>query len=112
MAVQQWNDETLVVTLSDDPELSEDMAEMNAKLQGACCDVVLDLSALGLLTSSGISKLLRLRKRQIEAGRRLILASPRDRVWGVFLATGLDPIFEFAATVTEAIVRLQSDPKR
>ena len=108
MAVQQWNDETLVVALGDDPELSDDMAEVNDKLHGACCDVVLDLSALGLLTSSGISKLLRLRKQQIESDRRLVLASPRDRVWGVFLATGLDAIFEFTETVTEAIVRLQS----
>ena len=112
MAVQQWSDDTLVVKLTDDPVLSEEMAEVNALIRGACCDIVLDMSDLTLLTSSGISKLLRLRKRQIEAGRRLILASPRDRVWGVFLATGLDPIFEFAATVTEAIVRLQSDPKR
>jgi len=108
MAVQQWNDETLVVTLGDDPELSEDMVEVHAKLAAACCDVVLDLTVLRLLTSSGISKLLRLRKAQIECDRRLILAAPGDRVWGVLLATGLDALFEFAPTVTEAIVRLQS----
>jgi anti-anti-sigma factor len=109
MAIQQWNEETLVVRLADDPELSDDMAEVRDRLKGVCCDVVLDLSDLGLLTSSGISKLLRLRKYQVEGGRRLVLCSPQDKVWGVLLATGLDALFEFAETVSEALARLQSE---
>ncbi len=108
MAVQRWSEDTLVVRLADDPELSEDMAEMNTRLVDACCDVVLDLSDLRLLTSSGISKLLCLRKQMIEKGRRLVLCSPQDGVWSVFLATGLDAIFVFARDVTEALTRLQS----
>ena len=109
MAIQQWNEETLVVRLADDPELSEDMAEVRDRLTGVCCDVVLDLSDLGLLTSSGISRLLRLRKHQVEGGRRLVLCSPRDKVWSVLLATGLDALFEFAETVSDALARLQSE---
>jgi anti-anti-sigma factor len=108
MGVQQWSDDTLVVRLSDDPQLSEDMAEVSALMHGACCDIVLDLSDLGLLTSSGIAKLLRLRKRIVEAGRTLILCTPGDRVWGVMLATGLESIFTFVPTVTEALTRLES----
>ncbi|MGB2966659.1 MAG: STAS domain-containing protein [Phycisphaerae bacterium] len=108
MGVQEWNEDTLVVRLSDDPELSDDMAEVDDRLGGVCCDVVLNLADLRLLTSTGISKLLRLRKRQVETGRRLILCTPVDKVWGVFLATGLDAIFEFAETVSEALTRLQT----
>lgn len=108
MAVQQWDEKTLVVQLSDDPLLSEDMAEVGDRLRGACCDVVLDLSDVTLITSSGLSKLLRLRKQMIDGRRRLVLCSPQDRVWGVFLATGLDAIFEFTKTVTEALTRLQA----
>jgi anti-anti-sigma factor len=107
MAVQQWNEETLVVQLTDDPQLSEDMAEVQGRARGGCCDVVLDLTDVGLLTSSGISKLLRLRKTMIEKGRRLVICSPQDRVWSVFLATGLDAIFEFADCVAEALARIQ-----
>jgi len=59
------------------------------------------------LTSSGISKLLRLRKRIIQDGRQLLLCSPQHKVRGVFLATGLDGLFEFAETVTETLTRLQ-----
>ena len=108
MAVQRWSENTLVVRLTDDPELSEDMAEINDRLHATCCDVVLDLSDLKLLTSSGISKLLRLRKQMIEGNRRLVLCSPQDRVWSIFLVTGLDGIFVFARDVTEALTRLQS----
>ena len=108
MSFQQWNDDTLVVALNDDPQLSEDMVETGGRVVKSPCDVVLDLSGLALLTSSGIAKLLRLRKHQVEAGRRLILVAPQDRVWGVLLATGLEPLFEFTETVSEAIMRLQS----
>jgi anti-anti-sigma factor len=107
MAVQQWNEDTLVVQLTDDPVLSEDMAEVSNRLRSGPCDVVLDLTDLGLLASSGIAKFLRLRKHMIEHHRRLILCSLPDRVWSVFLATGLDSIFEFTTTVTEALTRMQ-----
>jgi anti-anti-sigma regulatory factor len=55
--------------------------------------------------------LLRLRKKMIELGRRLILCSPEDRVWSTFLATSLDSIFVFAANVTEALTRLEGDKR-
>ncbi len=109
MPVQKWDDETLVVRVADDPVLTEDIGEVTARLDGPARDVVLDLSDLSLLTSSGISRLLRLRKRLREAGRRLILCAPNDQVWGVFLATALEKFFEFAPDVTEALTRLQGD---
>ena len=40
-------------------------------------------------------------------GRRLILCSARDPVWGIFLTTGLDHFFEFAKTVSEALALLE-----
>lgn len=107
MSVQRWNEETLVVTLADDPLISEDMDEIDALVKGGCCDIVLDLTGLAHLASSGISKLLRLRKKMNESGRRLVLCSPCDRVWTVFLATGLEGIFEFANNVSESLARLQ-----
>ena len=107
MPVQKWDDETLVVRVADDPVLTEDIGEVTARLDGPARDVVLDLSDLSLLTSSGISRLLRLRKRLREAGRRLILCAPNDQVWGVFLVTGLDKIFEFTKDVATALATVQ-----
>jgi anti-anti-sigma factor len=107
MAVQQWSDDTLVVRLADDPELSEDMVELERRLHGGCCDIVLDLSDVTMLTSSAVSKLLKTRKHMHEHGRRLILCSAQDTVWSLFLNTGLDNFFEFATTVSEALARLR-----
>jgi anti-anti-sigma factor len=109
MSVQKWDAETLVVHLSDDPVLSDIMAEVNARLDDRPRDVVLDFSDVGVLTSSGISALLRLRKRQIEAGRWLVLCSPRDTVWSVFLTTGIDTLFEFAEDISQALTRIKSE---
>jgi anti-anti-sigma factor len=107
LAIQRWSEDTLVVGLSNDPELSDDVAELQRALSGACCDVVLDLSDLDLVTSGGIAALLKTRKRVHETGRRLILCSVRDTVWSALLNTGLDPLFEFAANVSEALARLE-----
>jgi len=107
MGVQRWNEETFVVRVGDDPELSDDMTEVGRCLGNACCDVVLDLTELTLLTSGGLSRLLRLRKGVVERGRRLVLCAAGDGVWSVFLATGLDAVFEFTETVAEALARLQ-----
>jgi len=109
MPVQKWDDDTLVVHLIDAPVLSEDMTEVNTRLDDLARDVVLDFSDVTLVTSSGISVLLRLRKRQIEAGRRLVLCAPRDTVWSVFLSTGIDTLFEFTGNVTQALTRIQGD---
>jgi len=109
MAVQEWDENTLVAKLTDDPVLSDEMAEVNVRLDGGDRDVVLDFSDLSLLTSSGISKLLRLRKRMIERQRKLILCTLQDKVWSVLLATGLDSIFVLAEDVSEALTRIQKD---
>jgi anti-anti-sigma regulatory factor len=107
MAVQRWSDDTLVVRLGDDPELSEDVTEIQATLQGACCDAVLDLSDVDRVTAEGVVGLLKVRKSLHAAGRRLILCSVRNGVWGVFLSAGLDRHFEFAPSISEALARLE-----
>ena len=108
MAVQRWDEDTLVVRLGCDPELSDDLAEIEATLSGVCCDVVLDLSDLTLLTSAGLARLLKVRKRLHAGGRRLILCSAQDPVWGIFITTGLDHFFDFAKTISEALALLQA----
>jgi anti-anti-sigma factor len=107
MSVERWSDDTLVVKLTDDPGLTDDLDEISARLRKNRCHVVLDLSGLALLTSGGVSKLLNLRKTVQESGRSLVLCCPGDRVWGVLLTAGLDGLFVFAANVTTALARLE-----
>ena len=61
------------------------------------------------LNSSNLSQLLRLRKDVIDREARLRLAGPPDHVWAVFLATGLDKVFDFATDTSTALAELQID---
>jgi anti-anti-sigma regulatory factor len=59
------------------------------------------------LNSSNIAKLLRVRKTMIAAGRKLKICGVTPHVWGVFLVTGLDKIFDFTDDVATALAFLQ-----
>ncbi len=76
-------------------------------LENKPTDVVLNFAAVGFINSSNVAKLLRLRKLTTGDGRRLILCDINTQVWGVFLVTGLDKIFEVTDSVSTALATLQ-----
>ena len=112
MAIQNWSDDIVLVELADDPQYTDEMTALAEALSGKPANVVLNLGAVTFLNSSNVAKLLRLRKQTINAGRKLVLCSVNDQVWGVFLVTGLDRIFEFCNDVSTALaaIQLANDP--
>ena len=109
MPIQQWSDRIWVVTLADEPALSEDLIGVKDQAESADAmpDIVLDLSCVSQVNSSNLSQLLRIRKAAIDGDARLRLAALPDAIWVVFLTTGLDKVFEFAADVPSALAGLQ-----
>jgi anti-anti-sigma factor len=107
MAIQNWSDDIILVELGDDPQFSDDVTNLMSMLEGKASDVVLNFGAVSFINSSNIAKLLRLRKQMIASGRRLILCDVNTQVWGVFLVTGLDKIFEFINDVSTALATIQ-----
>ena len=109
MSIQQWSEQILLAQLNNEPVLSEDLLHIMKKLGQATSppDVVLDLRGVSQLNSSNLSQLLRLRKLSLDQGAKLLLANPSDGIWAVFLTTGLDKVFEFAADVSTALAGLQ-----
>ncbi len=109
MSVEQWSESVLLVDLADDPQFSEDMSGVIEQCTGnAGQDVVLNCANINHLNSSNIAKLLKLRKLvTITNQRRLILSGINRHVWGVFLVTGLDRIFEFVSDVSTALASVQ-----
>jgi anti-anti-sigma factor len=97
----------MVVELADDPEFSEELTNLMDTLETKDSDVVLNFGAVSFVNSSNIAKLLRLRKQMITKGRRLILCDVNTQVWGVFLMTGLDKIFEFINDISAALATIQ-----
>jgi anti-anti-sigma factor len=109
MPVQDWSDDVLLVELQDDPGFTDDV---NAALESvetrAARDVVLNFAQITFLNSSNIAKLLKLRKVVVANNqRRLVLCGIGTHIWGVFLVTGLDKVFDFADNVSSGLATIQ-----
>ena len=107
MAIQRWSDQITVVELIDDPQFSEDLNGLLEQLEGEPSDVVLNFAAVGFINSSNVAKLLRLRKQMAAVKRRMVLCDLNTQVWGVFLVTGLDKIFDFTKDISTALATVQ-----
>lgn len=111
MTIQQWSDNIILVELNDDPQFSDELNSLLDMVQDeADKDVVVSFGDVSFVNSSNIAKLLKLRKQvMITNNRRLRLCGISTHIWGVFLVTGLDKIFDFADDVTSALAGLQID---
>lgn len=108
MPIQNWSDNVLLVELQSDPQFSDDMNALMEMLENnGQLDVLLNFAAVTFVNSSNLAKLLKLRKMVLNNERRLKLCSISTQVWGVFLVTGLDKIFDFADDVATGLTGLQ-----
>jgi anti-anti-sigma factor len=92
MPTQRWSDRIWLVTLSEEPALSEDLTQVrdDAARAEPPPDVVVDFTGIDHINSSNLSQLLRLRKHAVDRDAKLRLTGLSDAVWAVFLTTGLD----------------------
>ena len=112
MSIASWSDNILFVELQDDPALRDDLTALIDELDTRKdVDVVVNFAAVHHLNSSNIAKLLKLRKRLITHQRRLVLCNIATDVWGLFLVTGLDKVFEFADNVASGLTAVQLAPE-
>jgi anti-anti-sigma factor len=111
MPIQNWSDSILVVDLADDPQCTDDLNSILESIESRPkVDVVLNFGGVTFLNSSNIAKLLKIRKILVtNHHRKLKLCGISTHVWGVFLVTGLDKIFEFADDVASGLASLQID---
>lgn len=109
MPIQNWSDDIVVVELADDPQCTDDLNALLESLQTRpAVDVVLHFGGVTFLNSSNIAKLLKLRKMLVvNHHRKLKLCGISTHVWGVFLVTGLDKLFDFADDVASGLASLQ-----
>ncbi len=108
MSIQHWSENILVVELQDDPTFADDLVALFEEQEARKdFDIVCDLSGVNYLNSSNIAKLLKLRKTLISNKRKLVLCGINTSVWGLFLVTGLDKVFEFADNVATGLASVQ-----
>jgi anti-anti-sigma factor len=107
MTIQNWSEDIVLAELADEPAFTEDLNALTDAVEQQPRDVVLNFQAVDFLNSSNIAKLLKLRKVLVNADKRLMLCGINTQVWGVFLVTGLDKIFEYTDDTATALATLQ-----
>ena len=110
MTIEIWSDNIFKAELQDDPGFADDLSTLTEQVEAnPDANVVLSFSGVNHLNSSNLARLLKLRKLLVTNKRRLILCSIDTNVWGLFLVTGLDKVFEFADNVATALTSMQLD---
>ena len=108
MGIQNWSEDILLVDLPSEPDMGEELKTViTAVRDRGDCDVVVDFTNVDIITSSSLSKLLKLRKLLGDCNHRLVFCSVAAATKGVFTVTGLDGVFEFAADKFVALAGLQ-----
>ena len=97
MGIQNWSDDIIFVDLHREPRMNDELKTVTDIVQDRQdCDVIIDFSNVDIITSSSLSKLLKLRKLMAECKHRLVLCGIPALTRNAFVVTGLDGIFEIA----------------
>lgn len=107
MSTEDWSENIKMIQLLDDPEFSDEVSSLIEQMESRPTDLVLNLSQVNFLNSSNISRLLKLRKVLLDRNCQLVLCAIPVQVWGVFLLTGLDSLFDVAEEPASALASLQ-----
>jgi len=94
--------------LPQEPDMGEELKTVTEIVRDrGDRDVVIDFSSVDIVTSSSLSKLLKLRKLSADCGHQLVFCNVAAATKGILTVTGLDGIFEFADDKFVALASLQ-----
>ena len=85
------------------PDLHDELATL---LESGAETVVVDLTEVGFLDSTGLGVLVTARAAAVDAGRALQIACDHERILKLFKITGLDAVFEIHPSVDAAVQSL------
>jgi anti-anti-sigma factor len=109
MGIENWSEDIILVELPPEPELGDELkTAIQMILKRGGCEVAVDFSQVDIVTSSSLSKLLKLRKLIGDCGHRLVLCALAPATRGIFSVTGLDGLFEIADDKFIALAGLQT----
>ena len=108
MGIQDWSDEIILVDLPKEPNMGDELKTVTEIVRDrGNCDAVIDFSEVDIITSSSLSKLLKLRKLLADCGHRLLFCNVAAATKGIFTVTGLDGVFELVDDKFVALASLQ-----
>ena len=112
MGIQNWSENVVLVDLPGEPQMGDELGTATSMLRDrGDCDAVVDFSSVDIVTSSSLSKLLKLRKLMVDCGHQLIFCSVAPATRGIFTVTGLNGVFEIMDDKFVALASLQMTQK-
>ena len=109
MGIDHSSHGILTVILPPEPKLGSELETVaNIVRDGADCDIVVDFSNVDIVTSSNLSKLLRLNKLLGELGHRLVLCSVPSPIEDIFKIVGLNVVFEVTSDKSAALAFIKN----
>ncbi|MGA2173169.1 MAG: STAS domain-containing protein [Sedimentisphaerales bacterium] len=111
MAIQDLAENVILVYAPAEPGLNEELINVTEIVrERGEGDVVIDFSHVDIVTSSSLSKLLKLRKVLLDCGHRLMLCNVSPATKGIFSITALDGVFEIVNDLSKAMEVLGHQP--
>jgi len=108
MGIQDWAEDVVLVDLPQEPQMGDELKTVTEMVRDrGDCDVVIDFSSVDIVTSSSLSKLLRLRKLMTDCEHQLLFCNVAPATRGIFTVTGLDGVFEIVDDKFIALASLQ-----
>lgn len=104
----QWEGQTAVIAVQGDIDLTTSKGFQESSLAVLARRpqrVVVDLSGVPYMDSSGIASLVKLLSRARRQDTAVVLAALNDRTRGLLEITRLDTVFEIRPTVKEALAQ-------
>lgn len=113
MEIQDWPEDIILVNLPGEPQMANELIAVTEKVRDrGDCDVVIDFSGVDIITSSSLSKLLKLRKILSDNGHKLVFCSVAMATKRIFLVTGLEKISKFADDKFMALESLRKETQQ
>jgi anti-anti-sigma regulatory factor len=107
MSIKKLSEDIVLVVLPPEPQTSDEIRNINEITSERCdFDVIVDFSALEILTSPSICNLLILDGWLRGAGHQLVFCNVSFTTRGVLGTVGLDQCFRFADDRTAALAAL------
>lgn len=108
MTVKKISEDVLLVTLSTNAEVSDNLKAVNDIVaERKDCDVIVDFAGVQIITSANISNLIILHQFLRASERQLIFCNVSFLIKCVFRVTGLGDVFNFAVDKQAALEILQ-----
>lgn len=113
MGIKNWSEDIILVDLLKEPEMRDELQTVLEMVHDRDnYDVVIDFSGVDIMTSSSLSKLLKLRKKLSDSGHKLVFCSVAMATKRIFLVTGFEGISKFADDKFVALANLQKENQR